>query len=65
MESWLSVDARERYQLVRGRERERGWVRLYLGARGKRSLVKECEREGSGAVHWLGRDSTRGSRLIC
>jgi hypothetical protein len=36
IESHLSVDARERHQLVKGCERERGWVRLCLGAREKR-----------------------------
>jgi hypothetical protein len=59
------MGARERYQLVKGCERERGWVRLCLSAREKRRLVKECEREGKGAVLRLRVDSTRGSRLVC
>jgi hypothetical protein len=50
---------------VKGCERERGWARLYMGAREKRRLVQECERERRGAVLRLGRDSTRGSRLVC
>jgi hypothetical protein len=50
---------------VKGCERERGWARLSMGAREKRRLVKEYEREGRGAVLWLGGDSTRGSRLVC
>jgi hypothetical protein len=50
---------------VKGCERERGWARLCIGARVKRRLVRECEKEKRGAVLWSGGDSTRGSRLVC
>jgi hypothetical protein len=65
IESRFSVGARERHQLVKGCERERGWVRLCLGEREKRLLVKECERVERGAVLRLGGNSTSGSRLAC
>jgi hypothetical protein len=36
-----------------------------MGARKKRRLVEECERERRRAVLWSEGNSTRGSRLVC